>query len=234
MLDIADEKRREVLERAFFEDLTHTASGIQGLVDVMSAYVGSPLLDPSLLYRVKHSVLELIDEIGFTKDVFMAEAGTLVVKPENFSIHELLERVAEFVASPSSLGDMSGKSIAVSGSDSFLFTDRKILFRVLMSLVKNAVEADYVDSHSLDGISMSVSSNREGALFEVHNHAVIEGEHVNEIFKRSFSTKGQGCGLGTYSARLFAERYLNGRIWFSSEHGRGTSFFVQVPHLSKK
>ena len=31
-----------------------------------------------------------------------------------------------------------------------------------------------------------------------------------QIFERSFSTKGRGRGIGTYSIKLLTERYLEG------------------------
>ena len=50
-----------------------------------------------------------------------------------------------------------------------------------------------------------------------------------QIFKRSFSTKGKGRGLGTYSVRLLAENYLKGKAGFISNEKEGTIFFVDLP-----
>ncbi len=51
-----------------------------------------------------------------------------------------------------------------------------------------------------------------------------------QVFQRSFSTKGgKGRGIGTYSARLLAERYLGGRLTFSSTADAGTSFVLELP-----
>jgi signal transduction histidine kinase len=48
------------------------------------------------------------------------------------------------------------------------------------------------------------------------------------VFQRSFSTKGTGRGLGTYSIKLLTERYLGGRVWFESAEGQGTTFHVEL------
>ena len=48
------------------------------------------------------------------------------------------------------------------------------------------------------------------------------------MFQRSFSTKGAGRGLGTYSIKLLGEKYLNGKVGFISEQGRGTIFSVEL------
>ena len=47
-----------------------------------------------------------------------------------------------------------------------------------------------------------------------------------QVFNRSFTTKGQGRGLGTYSVRLLTERYLKGSVDFVSKPGTGTTFRV--------
>ncbi len=50
-----------------------------------------------------------------------------------------------------------------------------------------------------------------------------------QIFQRSFSTKGLGRGLGTYSVRLLTERYLKGSVSFTSSAEFGTTFRVRCP-----
>jgi signal transduction histidine kinase len=49
-----------------------------------------------------------------------------------------------------------------------------------------------------------------------------------QIFQRFFSTKGPGRGLGTYSMKLFGERYLKGKVDFSSQAPQGTTFTVTL------
>ena len=67
-------------------------------------------------------------------------------------------------------------------------------------------------------------------VFEVHNPGVMPVSVQHQIFQRSFSTKeGQGRGVGTYSIRLFTERYLGGQVTFESRAPEGTTFTVRVP-----
>jgi signal transduction histidine kinase len=65
--------------------------------------------------------------------------------------------------------------------------------------------------------------------FFVHNPACIPRDAQLQIFNRSFSTKGSGRGLGTYSVKLLAERFLNGKARFQSTPLDGTTFFVSLP-----
>jgi signal transduction histidine kinase len=50
-----------------------------------------------------------------------------------------------------------------------------------------------------------------------------------QIFKRSYSTKGSGRGLGTYSIKLLGEKFLKGKVWFESEIEKGTTFYFEIP-----
>jgi signal transduction histidine kinase len=50
-----------------------------------------------------------------------------------------------------------------------------------------------------------------------------------QVFNRSFSTKGPGRGLGTYSVKLLSEQYLGAEVDFTSESGHGTRFVVSLP-----
>ncbi|HOX23196.1 MAG TPA: ATP-binding protein, partial [Elusimicrobiales bacterium] len=48
------------------------------------------------------------------------------------------------------------------------------------------------------------------------------------IFQRSFSTKGSGRGLGTYSIRLLTEKYLRGKASLAADE-HGTTFIITLP-----
>lgn len=51
----------------------------------------------------------------------------------------------------------------------------------------------------------------------------------DQIFNRSFSTKGAGRGVGTYSIKLLGERYLSGKVSFTSTPDEGTTFSIKLP-----
>jgi len=93
-------------------------------------------------------------------------------------------------------------------------------------MVKNGLEADQgpvvLNARSLDG----------GVVFEVRNQGLVPIEHRDRIFRRAYSTKGVGRGLGCYSMKLFGEGILGGRVWFTSEPGEGTTFRIWLPAVS--
>ena len=105
-------------------------------------------------------------------------------------------------------------------------SDGTILRRVLGNLVKNALEA------TPEGGTVRISSRDLGdrVVLEVNNPGVMPREVQLQIFQRSFSTKAdRGRGIGTYSVKLFVERYLKGTVGFASAEPGGTTFSVTLP-----
>ncbi len=109
--------------------------------------------------------------------------------------------------------------------DVVLASDRVLLSRVLGNMVKNALEA----SDAGQRVTMGCRADDSEAEFWVHNAGVIPREVQFQIFQRSFSTKGVGRGLGTHSIRLLSERYLHGKVSFSSSAEEGTVFRAHYP-----
>jgi len=119
-------------------------------------------------------------------------------------------------------------SIVVDSLDETSFVaDRILITRILGNLIKNGVEA------SIEGqaVTISCSLDSDGAkiAFNIHSTRHMSDDVKKQVFTRSFSTKGASRGIGTYGAKLFTERYLNGSISFCSDKETGTSFCVELP-----
>ena len=63
----------------------------------------------------------------------------------------------------------------------------------------------------------------------VYDAEPIPEEIALRIFKRNFSTKeGEGRGIGTYSMRLFGEKILGGKVYFTSTAEAGPSVCFEL------
>ena len=100
-----------------------------------------------------------------------------------------------------------------------------LLKRVLGNMLKNAIEA----TSTGEAITLGCQLEADGVTFRMANPGVIPLKVQLQIFQRSFSTKGENRGLGTYSMRLLTERYLNGSVSFTSTKKQGTVFRVHLP-----
>ncbi|MBI5326518.1 MAG: HAMP domain-containing histidine kinase, partial [Ignavibacteriae bacterium] len=106
-----------------------------------------------------------------------------------------------------------------------LLTDSTLLRRVLTNLLKNACEAEYPDGN----VNIGCIKQDYNAYFWVNNKSVMPKDVQLQLFQRSFSTKGKGRGVGTYSVKLLTEKYLRGSVDFYSNEEKGTLFNLYIP-----
>ena len=92
-------------------------------------------------------------------------------------------------------------------------------------LIKNALEA----SSRGEVITVGCEDDAETVRFWVRNPRPMPRDVQLQVFQRSFSTKGRNRGIGTYGMKLLTERYLGGRVGFSSDPHAGTRFWAAYP-----
>ncbi len=228
--DISREKHRERMERTFFHDIMNSAGVIQGIAEILEVTENLGELQETLPL-LKQGASRLVEEIEAQRSLLSAERGTLRVEFEALHAEDFMKRIAEEV---SFFPDVArGKEIVVVPPREPLQarTDRILFRRVLMNMMKNALEA--TPREGLVSMGCERQEAKEGAeeriLFWVHNQGVLSSEVRHRIFQRSFSTKGEGRGIGTYSIKLFLTQYLEGNVWFVSDEKRGTLFYASLP-----
>lgn len=222
IMDISDEKRRKFLERIFFHDILNTAGGLQGYSELLMD------AEESDLDEFKHAISslseQLIDEINAQRQLTAAENNDLSVSIKPLSSQNLIKQVVQFYQKHPIAMDKKIE-IAVNSPEVPIFSDETLLFRVLGNLLKNALEA----SDHNETVRISCSREDLTGSFHVHNHREMPRAVQMQMFKKSFSTKGKGRGLGTYSIKLLTEKYLQGKVSFISNPSSGTTFTVSFP-----
>jgi signal transduction histidine kinase len=165
----------------------------------------------------------VIDEILSQRQIRAAENGELKVNIELCNSVELLDSAIEKINFHEA---GNGKNI-VRTEDSvntFFAIDKILLQRVIINLLKNALEATQLNGTVTSGIR----ENEDKIIFWVKNDQLIPKDVQMQLFLRSFSTKGTGRGLGTYSIRLLTENYLEGKVSFVSNEAEGTVFSIEL------
>jgi signal transduction histidine kinase len=221
--DISNEKRRQSLERTFFHDILNSAGNLNGLLTILKEGT-NPEESRQLINLSEEVSRELIEEIVLQRQIRSAENGDLVVKPELLSSAEILKSAVSRISRNEAA--RSKRIIIVDhSSGAEILTDKMLLHRVLMNLLINAAEATDVDGTIL----AEVENDGDIIRYRVRNEMVIPQQVRMQIFQRSFSTKGKGRGIGTYSIKLLTEMYLNGKTGFTSNESDGTVFFIELP-----
>jgi hypothetical protein len=220
--DISAHKRQEVLERLFYHDIGNTITGIQAMLEILQHPEDDPGTD--YLSLLKSAADQLADEIASQRTLKAIEEGSLDSEAIWTDLEDLVDQTIALFRYP-----LYGRGITLEKADGSAWptirVDAVLLRRILVNMVKNAVEA----SGRGDDIRIGFKDETGGLTIWVWNPAVMGEETKRRVFERSYSTKGRGRGLGTYGMRLSAERYLGGTIRFQSAHGEGTRFELWLP-----
>lgn len=102
------------------------------------------------------------------------------------------------------------------------------LMYVLTNIIKNSIDAYEGKGGQIE---FQVEKNNDNIKFSIKDYGKGIPDNIKkEIFKGSVTTKGiESAGLGLYVANAIVKGRFGGRIWFESEEGKGTEFFVAIP-----
>jgi len=221
--DISHEKRRRVLERIFFHDVLNTAGGVRGLAEILKEEEDTQEA-AELIDMIETAANSLFEEINTQRALSAAETGDLTVEPEEIHVNELLKEVSGLYENHEVSQDRH-IVIQTDTEDTAFSTDRTLVRRVLSNMLKNALEA--ASAH--ETVTIGGKRRENAVVLWVHNQGHMPRTSQLQVFQRSFSTKGKGRGLGTYSIKLLTEQYLRGTASFTSTEADGTTFQISLP-----
>jgi len=238
---IAEEKTRQLLEvenlaavgRAASE-LAHTikniAGALKGGIYVMQRGIEDDNRDYLMrgwgmvegnVDKIKNLAMDLLD---FGKSEHLNFQSDTPLRALNEALELLRNRAEE-------------KGIAVKVNTWEGFAPRRIdsesLYRCLVNLIQNAIEAFDEESARQDGreiVLEALPGPDDGLIYKVcDNGPGIDTETQKHIFKGFFSTKGtRGTGIGLMMTKRIVERH-GGRIVLASGRGTGTCFTLHLP-----
>jgi K+-sensing histidine kinase KdpD len=220
--DISNEKRRSALERIFFHDLLNTAGGLNGLLTILKEGA-DPGEERELISLSEEASRDILDEILLHRQIRAAEMGDLQLKIESMNSLDILSSVVGKIKLHE-VGKNKEIIISEKAANIDFESDRNLFQRVITNLLKNALEA----TEKNKSVNVGVENDGSKIRFWVENDSVMTQEIQLQMFQRSFSTKGVGRGIGSYSIKLLVENYLNGKVSFISNENEGTIFSVEL------
>jgi len=176
-----------------------------------------------LAERVSGTLIEQIDNLSYIASEFSNFAKLPEAKPEAIELNAFLEKQVQLYNSRENL-DISFQS---NGEPLFVFIDQNQLLRSFINLLQNAVQSI---PEGTDGkiVIRLLHKNGHALICITDNGSGIPEEKKEKIFKPYFTTKSSGTGLGLAMTQKIIEM-ANGAIWFESEAGKGTTFYVRLP-----
>jgi signal transduction histidine kinase len=166
--------------------------------------------------------VETLNEIASSFSSF-AKMPEPVMQP--LQLVSLLKRIVDL---HSHAGDLV---FASSLKEAFVLGDEQLLGRTFSNLILNAFQS----ARPGTAMQVKITLSRDDSHYVVaiqDNGKGIQPNEAERIFSPYFTTKQSGSGLGLAISRQAIEQ-MKGRIWFESELGKGSTFYVSLPVLKE-
>ncbi len=209
------------LERIFFHDISNILTAVYGNIQLLEA----GLSENEEIKSIQTGIERLIREIQVQRTFSARKQSGLSVSNTTVTLDYIKKDLRMIVSGHRS--SYEKQFIETWPEENVLLkTDILLVSRVLSNMIINAFEA----SKPNDTVRLTVHATEDYVDWEVWNNTSIPPDIQKRIFQRHFTTKSRfGRGLGTYSMKLFGEKYLSGKIFFTSSEEQGTVFTFRLP-----
>ena len=238
--DLTERKKVERMKQEFVSTVSHELrtplTSIIGSLGLLKGGAAGTLSETAeRMVTIAHDSGErLVRLINDILDIEKIESGNMPMTLEPLPVPELIESV---VSANQGYAQKNGVQLVLDGTppERKVRGDRDRLTQVLTNLIGNAVK--FSPEGARVELSATTAANR--VHFSVRDHGPgIPADFRDRIFSRfsqadsSDTRQKGGTGLGLAITRAIVESH-NGRIWFDSELGQGSTFHFEIPeHLN--
>ncbi len=190
-------------------------------------------------------MVELVDAL---LNVSRLDLGTFIIEPEPENVAELARSVLSELGPQIKEKKLKIEEIYKDNLPQDFKADKKLLRMVLQNLLSNAVK--YTQAGGEVKINISILGKdesfgdkkitEESLAFSVSDSGMgIPLNQQEKIFSKLFradnarESETEGTGLGLYIIRSIIDQ-SGGDVWFKSEEGKGTTFYVTFPSSGMK
>lgn len=185
-------------------------------------------------FEANNQMIELVNEL---LKVSRLESGKIKVDVEKMSLTPIIESMIKVhEASASSHNAELSYKVSKKSLPSVL-GDPSLTESVLDNLVSNAIE--YSDPGRKNNVVISTEIVEDNLRVKVSDKGIgIKDSDKSRVFTSFFRSEGaektrsEGTGLGLFIARMII-RNSGGNISFTSEYGKGTTFYFDLPIYKK-
>ena len=186
------------------------------------------------LKNVKEANNKMLKLVGQLLEVNRIDEGRAVFKNENVDLGAIADKDIFELKDLISEREIEVKK-RIAPDLPHIFVDAAGMKTVVKSLVSNAIKY----SRQKGEVEVDLKSSGRKMFLTVKDWGVgIPRYQHRKVFEKFFRSANEACyrtdsiGLGLYLARAIVES-SGGKLWFESEAGKGSTFFVSLPIVQK-
>ena len=216
------------------------AGAVEGLRDLVDEYeesIGDENVTIEDHCEIAEEMRVWLDKIkpytAYMSDVISAVKGqarhfnqTMLL---TFTVGELVKRIELLMKYELIRYNCELKTFINVNKNTEIYGDVNSLVQIFDNIIINAIQA-YEGRKGT--IEFTIEKKEDGILFAIKDYAKGIPESIKDrLLKEMVTTKGKdGTGLGLYMSYSTIRGRFGGKMWFESEEGKGTTFFIQLPY----
>lgn len=215
--------------------LAHDLRGPLGIANTLTQVLTKKVDDPHLAGLVQNISKILKQSINMITDLtgreFLETTDVELVKQRiNITL-----KAKEYIEEYQNAEEMSKRTFLFSASDDSIFVniDESKFMQVLNNLMTNALKFT-----SDDGIiTLHIQEHPDSVIFSLSDNGIgIPLQFHSTLFQKFTDARRKGLhgeptvGLGLSIIKTIIE-WHNGKIWFDSKEGIGSTFYVEIPKI---
>jgi len=179
------------------------------------------------IYTSTERMIELVSSL---LNITRIESGRIMVEPKQTEIKKLIEEIVKEVQIRYSAKKQKF-SVSTEGAILDINIDPKLIRQVFLNLLTNA--AKYSPGNSKIEVVISMTQTDVVTKVSDNGYGIPEKER-DKVFDKFYrgenmvNSGNEGTGLGLYMVKDIIE-LSQGKIWFQSKEGQGTTFWVTLP-----
>ena len=209
-----------VLATGLAHEIRNPLAGIAGVIEIVGRDLPASSPAKSVVKEIRQEITQINRILSDLLETARPRAPEIRASDLNTTIeHAVMLARQQVVSKPIQVDFKRAENLGNVEHDSGQ------MHQVLLNLLLNAVQA-------IDGtgaVRVAVFKRGDSAVITVSDTGRgIDPEHLPNIFKPFYTTKGEGTGLGLSLARRIVEEH-HGRIDVASNPGKGTTFTITIP-----
>jgi Signal transduction histidine kinase len=241
-LIIAKEKAEasDRLKSEFINNISHEIrtplNGILGFGEILTEENLSPDERKSYSEMLNQSSGRLINTVTNIMDIALLSSGNQKVIQKEFNVESQINFVvSQFLHSSVEKGLSLIFTPPTAAEQITVISDSTLFAKILYQIIDNAVK---FTSKGTIGVGFEVNGDNLSFFVKDTGIGISEEKQIQifESFIQEDNTKTrkyEGNGLGLTIAKGFVE-LLNGKIWLSSEKGKGSTFYFSLPYQRRE